>query len=96
MIFGYHHIKDVNVLKEDEMISSAFLAFSNLKGSRRRSRVAASQPPRARAAWLTIAASHHSYSWIPCRALSRAVALQPPNFPFLQPTRAAFGHDVYP
>ena len=51
MIFGYHHVvftKDVNVLKEDKMISSAFLAFSNVEVSRRLSRVAASQPPYVR------------------------------------------------
>ena len=44
----HHNMKNVNVLKEDKMISSAFSVFSNVEVSRRPSRAAASQPPRAR------------------------------------------------
>src|SRR5271170_5708860 len=60
----HHKIKNVNVLKEDKMISSAFLVFSNVEVSRRPSR-AASQPPRVR------------HPWTSRRLPSRAAASQP-------------------
>ena len=84
----FHNIKNVNVLKEHKMISSAFSVFSNVEVSRRPSRAAASQPPRS---WLTIAVSCQRHPWIPRRLLSRAAASPPPRTQIWLPTIAASG-----